>query len=203
VADAALEGRLVVIGGLARTGKSSAAQVLRELLADSGRTAHIFPLDSWLKPVAERAEGTGVGSRYDLEAMLTTVTPLLRLKTRAAVSLPIYDRYRRDRYESRVEMSIDPNDVIVVEGVPALMVDELTKAADVRVHLDMPESERVTRLRTDYRLRGVADAAVDALVASRSKDETAPVADVRSRADFIVDAWTASSADQRATHDRQ
>jgi len=203
VADAALEGRLVVIGGLARTGKSSAAQVLRELLADSGRTAHIFPLDSWLKPVAERAEGTGVGSRYDLEAMLTTVTPLLRLKTRAAVSLPIYDRYRRDRYERRVEMSIDPNDVIVVEGVPALMVDELTKAADVRVHLDMPESERVTRLRTDYRLRGVADAAVDALVASRSKDETAPVADVRSRADFIVDAWTASSADQRATHDRQ
>ena len=190
VADAALEGRLVVIGGLARTGKSSAAQVLRERLADSGRTAHIFPLDSWLKPVAERAEGTGVGSRYDLEAMLTTVTPLLRLKTRASVSLPIYDRARRDSYERRVEMSIDPNDVIVVEGVPALMVEELTKAADVRVHLDMPESERVTRLRTDYRWRGVPDATVDALVASRTKDETAPVADVRSRADFIVDAWT-------------
>ncbi len=66
----------------------------------------------------------------------------------------------------------------------------------MRVHLDMPESERVTRLRTDYRWRGVPDATVDALVSSRTKDETAPVADARSRADFIVDAWTAE-------HDRQ
>ena len=33
-----------------------------------------------------------------------------------------------------------------------------------------------------------ADAAVDALVASRAKDETAPVLDARARADFIVDA---------------
>ena len=205
VADAALEARLVVIGGLARSGKSSAAQVLRELLADSGRTAHIFPLDSWLKPVAERTEGTGVGSRYDLEAMLTTVTPLLRLKSRAAVSLPVYDRARRASYDRRVEMLIDPNDVIVVEGVPALLVDELTKGADVRVYLAMPETERLARLRADYRWRRVPDGAVDALVASRAKDESAPVMDVRPRADFVVDAWTAepSSAAHRATHDRQ
>jgi uridine kinase len=101
-------------------------------------------------------------------------------------------------------MSIDPNDVIVVEGVPALLVDRLTEAADIRVHLDIPEAERVARLRADYRWRGVSDAAVDALVASRSTDETAPVMEVRSRADFIVDAWTGpSSADQRAPHDRQ
>jgi uridine kinase len=145
-----------------------------------------------------------VGSRYDLDAMLTTVTPLLRLKTRAAVSLPIYDRARRGSYDRRLEISIDPNDVIVVEGVPALLVDRLTEAADIRVHLDMPEAERVARLREDYRWRGVSDAAVDALVASRSTDETAPVMEVRSRADFIVDAWTGpSSADQRAPHDRQ
>ena len=69
VAAAALRARMVVIGGLARTGKSSAAQVLREILADLGRTAHVFPLDSWLKPAAERTEGTGVASRYDLDAM--------------------------------------------------------------------------------------------------------------------------------------
>ena len=191
VAEAALTARLVVIGGLARSGKSSAAQVLREILADRGRTAHIFPLDSWLKPVAERTEGTGVASRYDLETMLTTVRPLLRLQTRASVSLPIYDRARRAPYGRPVEMSIDPGDVILVEGVPALLVEELSAAAGVRVHLEMPEPERVERLRADYRWRGAADSAVDALVASRTKDETAPVLGARSRADFIVAAWTA------------
>jgi uridine kinase len=192
VAEAALRARLVVIGGLARTGKSSAAQVLREILADQGRTAHILPLDSWLKPVAERTEGTGVASRYDLETMLTTVRSLLGLQTRASVSLPIYDRARRAPYSRTVEMSIDPSDVILVEGVPALLVEELTSAAGVRVYLEMPEADRVARLRADYRWRGASDAAVDALVASRAKDETAPVQDARARADFIVDAWTAA-----------
>ena len=191
VAEAALKARLVVIGGLARTGKSSGAQVLREILADRGRTAHILPLDSWLRPVAERNEGTGVASRYDLEAMLTTVRPLLRLQTRASVSLPVYDRARRAPYRRPVEMSIDPSDVILVEGVPALLVEELASAAGVRVYLEMPEAERVGRLRADYRWRGASDAAIDALVASRAKDETAPVLDARARTDFIIEAWTA------------
>jgi len=195
VADAALRTRLVVIGGLARTGKSSAAQVLREILADSGRTAHIFPLDSWLKPTPERTEGTGVASRYDLDAMLGMVTPLVRLRTHASVSLPIYDRARRAPYARRVDLSIAPDDVIVVEGVPALLIDGLADAATVRVHLEMPEEERVGRLRADYRWRGESDAAVDALVASRTKDETAPVLAARSSADFVVDAWI--------PHDRQ
>jgi len=189
VAAAALQARLVVMGGLARTGKSSAAQVLREILADLGRTAHVFPLDSWLKPAAERTEGTGVAARYDLDAMLDAVTPLLRLQTRASLDLPVYDRGRRAAYRKSVQLSIDPGDLIVVEGVPALLVDPLAQAAGVRVHVEMPEAERVARLRSDYRWRGETDAAVDALLTSRAKDETAPVQEARARADFIVDAW--------------
>ena len=46
-------------------------------------------------------------------------------------------------------------------------------------------------IEVDYRWRGAADSAVDALVASRTKDETAPVLGARSGADFIVAAWTA------------
>ena len=54
----------------------------------------------------------------------------------------------------------------------------------------MPEAARVARLRADYQWRGESEAAVDALIGSRAKDETAPVQDARARADFIVDAWT-------------
>ena len=106
------------------------------------------------------------------------------------MELPIYDRARRAMYDRRVEMSIGPDDLIVVEGVPALLVDDLTQAAGVRVHVEMPEAERMARLRADYRWRGEADAAVEALIASRANDESAPVQDARARADFIVDAWT-------------
>jgi histidinol-phosphate phosphatase family protein len=189
VADAALGARLVVIGGLARTGKSSAAQVLREILTARGRIVHVLPLDSWLKPAAERTEGTGVAARYDVDAMLATVTPLLGSQASVVLELPVYDRARRAAYKRLVPMAIEPDDLIVIEGVPALLIDALTQAPGVRVHLDMPEAARVAHVRTDYRWRGETDEAVDARLASRADDETAPVQAARARADFVVDAW--------------
>jgi uridine kinase len=131
-----------------------------------------------------------VATRYDLDALLSTVRPLLRQHARASLNLPVYDRARRAKYPQSVPMSIEPDDVIVVEGVPALLVDPLAQAAGVRVHVEMPETARVARLRADYRWRGESDAAVDGLLASRAKDETAPVQEARARADFIIDAWT-------------
>jgi uridine kinase len=101
----------------------------------------------------------------------------------------MYDRARRATYERRVDMTIGPDDVIVVEGVPALLDKRLADAANVRVHVEMPEPARIARLRADYRWRGEPDATVDALLASRLLDETAPVQLARSRADFVVDAW--------------
>lgn len=189
VADAAFRARLAVIGGLARTGKSSAAQVLREILQARGRTVHVLPLDSWLKPAAERAEGTGVAARYDVNAMLATVTPLLDSQDSVALELPVYDRARRATYLRPLPMTIEPDDLIVIEGVPALLIDALTRAAGVRVHLDMPEAARVAQVRADYRWRGHTDEAVDILLASRADDESSPVQAARARADFVVSAW--------------
>ena len=60
-----------------------------------------------------------MATRYDLDGMLTTVTPLLRQRSRASLDLPVYDRGRRAAYRQSVTLSIDPDDVIVVEGVPA------------------------------------------------------------------------------------
>jgi hypothetical protein len=73
--------------------------------------------------------------------------------------------------------------------VPALVTGELAELADVRVHIDMPETQRLESLRRDYRWRGEADAAVDALIASRARDESPPVLEAALRADFVVSAW--------------
>lgn len=190
IAVAAIPARVVVIGGLAGVGKSSAAQVLKEGMAALGRTAHLLPLDSWLKPVSPRAETTGVAEPYDVDAMLAAVTPLVALREHKTLELPVYDRANRRMYERRVQMSIGPDDLLVVEGVPALLVDTLTQLADVRVHVEMSETERVSRLRADYRWRGETDAAVEALLTSRAQDETRPVQEARAGADFVVEAWT-------------
>lgn len=190
VAAAALEARLVLVGGLARSGKSSAAQVLKEVMAAFGRRAHVLPLDSWLKPPRERAEGTGVRSRFDTARAVAALQPIIASADRQMLELPIYDRARRTMYDHQLHLSIGPDDLLIVEGVPALLIGDLCEVADVRVHVEMPESARIARLRADYRWRGESDAAVDALLASRALDESASVEKARAHADFVVSAWT-------------
>lgn len=190
VAAAALDARLVLVGGLARAGKSSAAQVLKELMAAFGRTAHVLPLDSWLKPVTERAEGAGVAARFDLDAALAAIHPLVTATDRRTLQLPVYDRARRTQHPDQLFFSIAPDDLLIVEGVPALLREELMRLAAIRVFVEMPESHRIVHLRADYRWRGETDAAVDALLESRTRDESGPVQQSRARADFVVPAWT-------------
>jgi len=192
IAAAALDARFLLIGGLARSGKSFIAQVLKESLQALGRTAHVVSLDSWLKPQGERAEGTGVATRFDIERLVATIEPLVGSANRHVLELPIYDRARRAMYDYPVRASIGPEDLIILEGVPALTYSHLVKLPGVRVHVEMAEPERLAYLRADYRWRGETDAAVDALIASRSVDESEPVQHARRNADFTVIAWTSA-----------
>jgi len=190
IAVAALDSRVVLIGGLARSGKSFVAQVLKESVQAFGRTAHVLSLDSWLKPQGERAEGKGVMARFDVDRLATTISPLVGSARFHSIEVPIYDRGRRSMYDRSAQVAIGPDDLIIVEGVPALAHSDLVRLADVRVHVEMPEPERIGRLRADYRWRGESDAAVDALIASRAADESEPIQNARANADFTVMAWT-------------
>ena len=190
IAVAALEARILLIGGLARSGKSFVAQVLKENVHEFGRTVHVLSLDSWLKPQGERAEGKGVTTRFDIDRLVATIDPLVDSSRRHVLDVPIYDRARRAMYDRTVQVSIGPDDLIIVEGVPALLDADLAKLADIRVHVEMAETERLAHVRADYRWRGDSDAAVDALIASRAADELEPVQNARTRADFTVTAWT-------------
>ena len=95
IAVSALDARLLLIGGLARSGKSFVAQVLKETVRAFGRTAHVLSLDSWLKPQGERAEGTGVTTRFDIDRLVASVGPTIGSTRYHALEMPIYDRARR------------------------------------------------------------------------------------------------------------
>ena len=192
VAAASSRARLIAIGGLAGSGKSSAAQVLKEALAKLGRGAHVIALDSWIKPVNQRCEGTGVAARYDVGRMLATIAPLVSSAEPVTLALDVYDRADCAMYRLRRQIMVNPNDVVVLEGVSALLVDEIVALADVRVHMEMPEADRVIRLRDDYRWRREEDRTVGASIASRVIDENTSVERASSRADFVVPAWTAA-----------
>ncbi len=187
VALAAANGaRIVLVGGLARSGKGAAAQVLKELLAGLGVTAHVASLDSWLRPVESRPEGAGVLQRYDMEAATQAIGDVAASRSRWTLTMPVYDRQRRAMHRHPVRLSLGPGDVLIVEGVTALLWPPLRALAQVAVYLELPESERLERLHTDYAWRGVAAQALEAMLASRATDEHHAVEASRSFAHFIV-----------------
>ncbi len=174
-----LDARLILIAGLSRSGKSSAAQVLRERFEETGRTVHVLPLDSWLLPARGRKEGDGVVSRYDLEGASRLVGDLAQASRRETFELPIYDPMKREVGPGRLRYSVGPGDLVILEGVLALAMDRLTAMTPARIFVDVDEEVRIARLRKYYRWRGLLDPEIDFLVQSRAIDETGMVQSCR------------------------
>lgn len=187
--------RLVLVGGLARAGKSFAAQVLKELLYALGREAHVISLDGWLKPKGERAEGAGVCERYELATASTLISNLARSSTREILQEPLYDRVSRTAGALMIEHSVGPEDILIVEGVPALLMDELIGLPHiVKVYVDSIPSNRTERLSKDYIWRGQTKDQFEATFAMRELDEAPVIVQSRYSADFIVEQSTTKSA---------
>ncbi len=179
--------RLALIGGLARAGKSYVAQVLKELLHALGNEAHVISLDGWLKPKSQRVEGEGVRERFDLAAAAATISATASSDTRTVLSEPLYDRLARNAGSQRIEHSIGPDDVLIVEGVPALLMDDLLALPRaLKVYVDVEADTRNLRLKQDYAWRGTQAEQQAATLAARELDETPIVEQSRTVADFVV-----------------
>ena len=93
-------------------------------------------------------------------------------------------KYRKVDTETGDEVAAD--DIIIIEGVPALLIEPLRALAQVTVHLEVPETERVARLKADYRWRGYSEQSIDELMTLRAKDENVTVNAVRELADYAI-----------------
>lgn len=180
--------RLVLIGGLARSGKSYAAQVLKELLHVMGCRAHVISLDGWLKPKSQRTEGSGVRERFDLAAASAAIAEATCSNSRIVLYEPLYDRFARNTDMQRIEHSVGPDDVLILEGVPALLMDDLLGLHRVlKVYVHVTHDMRLARLKQDYAWRGTPADEQLATSAARELDETPVVEKSKILADFVVE----------------
>jgi len=178
--------RTVLVGGLARAGKSSAAQVLKELLSTLSIEAHVIGLDAWLRPAAERLEGQGVLQRYDMTEAERVLGSVARSALRVTLETAVHDRKARAAHRHLLRHSIGPDDVLIVEGVTALLSSPLRQLAQLRLHVEAPESKRLDRLRADYAWRGLPAPETERLLAARATDEHPAVLAAREFAHHII-----------------
>jgi histidinol-phosphate phosphatase family protein len=166
--------RMILLGGAARTGKTLAAKVLSELLESMGRTVHIIPLDAWLKPAEQRFEGKGVLSRYDIPRCVEELTRLFHAPKRVQFGINYWDRKYKQFKEERY-VSIGPDDILIVEGVPALASPKLLALTSARIHVDACDEIRTERLKYEYLWRGEFMPAILKKIKSRERDEVVQV----------------------------
>jgi histidinol-phosphate phosphatase family protein len=174
----------VAIGGLARSGKSTLASVLRELLAERGLPARILALDSWLLP--PEARRMTVRERYDFPGIIETLERLKGASRPVELQLGLYDRMARRLRPATETIVVNPGEIVILEGVVALDNDAVRACTDLKIFLECGEIPRRARFLREYRLRGNTEAEAEALYGERAGDEHPLVIASRRFADDIV-----------------
>lgn len=187
-------GDLILIGGLARTGKSSFASALAHELRGAGLSAASLSFDRWILPQDQRGEG--VEQRFDLAGAARTLEPWLAGGALDAAA-PFYDRHRRRMIADGPRLSVPADGVLVLEGVPALLASLPTRRRVVRVFVQADEAARADRVKADLRARDatLGGAGADAVYEGRCRDESPLVLASADRADLrlTLDADFAAS----------
>jgi histidinol-phosphate phosphatase family protein len=177
--------RLILIGGPARSGKSTVAQALSNIISETGLKSHIISLDGWLKPLENRKEGIGVLNRYSIDLFLEILKGVLKTEERFNIDIPIYDRFKKTTFINH-QISVGPKDLLIVEGVPALLSEEINKLTDSRIFVDIDEKMREERLIADYSWRTDDINSVKKQLSSRLTDEVIEVRNSEKHATFKI-----------------
>ena len=192
LADAVGPGDLVLIGGLARSGKSRLAATLRTELRQRGLSAVSLSLDRWIRKEADRQPG--VRGRFDMAAIHATFAQWLGGDA-SEITQPHYDRLTR-KVRPGEPLTLPRDGVLILEGVPALLLALETGRRVHTVFVGADEDARHARVVTDLVARKLAGAdEAERLYQSRQADEAAEVlasANARHR-------WSLDPATQEAS----
>ena len=162
-------GGLVFIGGQARSGKSTFANILKYALLGMGRQCHVLSTDRWILSETERS--SGVLGRHAMTSLNQCLAELdLRGEQPLTLSLPVYLKHTRQQQKDAESLVIKRDDIVIIEGVAALATDTAKHAAR-RFYVEIEEEERRNRILTEYIRRGYAPEAANSIYRERVLDE--------------------------------
>jgi histidinol-phosphate phosphatase family protein len=174
---------LVLVGGHARSGKSTFTSVLRDAINRTGRKALVLSIDRWLKE--PQARQPGVLGRYDLGAIQAILRQWARSAGAPDLALPGYHKLQRKTFNAVENVPISSADVILVEGTVALALEPPPGLEIHRYNIEIEEEIRKERVINEYRLRGFDEASASAVYVSRRGDEFPLIEDLSRTARII------------------
>ena len=188
--------RLLVVGGPAGAGKSICSQTVKFLIAHAGRRAHVICLDGWLHPYPERDLASDLLGRYNMDKAAQELTPLLGARSDITIAEFIYERTGRSFLPRPLEHVIRPDDLIIIEGAPALFLEDLVESdSAITLYVDAELTSLKDRFWALNESRGKVDNQISELFENRYMPELSLIELCKGNSDFIFN--------ERGIHDCQ
>lgn len=178
--------KFLFVGGLAYSGKSFTAQLLKEICTFFGRKVHVISFDAWLKPSNEWKTGEDIINRYDIQSILDVITKINNLKVREVFEEPLHQKEKKFDQLLKLRHFIGPDDLVIFEGAPALMIKEISDLPNSKkIYVDIFSEIRTKRFFSDYLWQGFTVDEIKEIFNLREVDEVPVVMKSRDSADFI------------------
>jgi histidinol-phosphate phosphatase family protein len=173
-------GDVILIGGLDKVGKSTLAQVIASEYRNTGKAAAVISLDRWIRSLDLR--GHGVLERFDLDQAEKLLVPWISGRNPVELKLPRYDPVTRCRADDIDTLHLEPDALLILEGVPALTMSLPMKRAIHPIYVESDEGRRTQRVIDDLIRRGRTEDEATATYLDRLHDESPTITFSRARA---------------------
>jgi D,D-heptose 1,7-bisphosphate phosphatase len=177
---------VVLISGLARTGKSILANNIRWYLNRAGFSAHILEMDVFLK--TERSETTPALDRYDFGAVMECVD----LFANGDMSM-FHDRgfeHKSGNIHSYGYEAVGEKPILLVDGTYSAELRDKYNKNVVTIYVECEDSIREKRFQEKYYSRGLDTSKINSLWRRRGALEDTEIIKYRKNTNYIYQSLT-------------
>jgi len=178
--------KIIFIGGLARTGKSTWGQLIKELLVENNISASLINLDGWLLDEGKCKKEGSVLQRFDMDAIGNLLKKLDNQKRSLALDVPILKRSSGNQMEKSIRHNIDPTATVIIEGVPALCYENRQIKKCFNFYMECEEKTRKDRMMKDYCWKNIVGSEFESLYNSHKLDEKPIIEISKKNANAII-----------------
>jgi D,D-heptose 1,7-bisphosphate phosphatase len=175
---------VLLIGGNARTGKSTLATYLRIAFEKAGIRVSNVALDNWLLPEDQRTESMNVYDRFQLKILENDIKNLLAGQP---LFLSSYSNHP-ERKPMPVEYTPEHADIVIIEGVVALSSEIIRQSAHLKIFTTLKPDLFRKRINEYYNWRGRHSEDIENLVKKRKMDEYQLIEKESKLADLIINS---------------
>lgn len=173
---------VILVGGNARSGKSTLANYLKFRFQQASAEAMVISLDDWLTDESERTEVMTVYDRYRLKEVERDIA--------AVVAGDSLTRKTYRNHRSRPDLEVDYNaagkPVLIIEGVVAISSPQLRNIGHLRLFLKTEHAQYLQRMKNYHKWRGFSDDESEMRIKKREKDEYGFIEKESTLADLVI-----------------